>query len=254
MQLERVLFNYEPYPVGHVPNVFDHGFYETLTQRWPSTSLFEFKASLGNKYSLSEVNQPDNYHRFIESEPAWRELHAMVKDPQFIERVVRLFKQHNVDLALDDARAVDPTAAPSAAKRLSAAWRRARGRGTKRELRSRFEFSMLPADGGHILPHTDSAGKLFTLVLSMNDETEWDSRWGGGTTILKPKDPKQSFNWINRQLPFDACETVHTYPFDPNQCVLFVKTHNSLHAVSPMTGPAGVMRRTLTINIEETRR
>jgi len=36
----------------------------------------------------------------------------------------------------------------------------------------------------------------------------------------------------------------------PNQCVLFVKTFNSLHSVRPMTAPAReTARRTLTINL-----
>ena len=49
---------------------------------------------------------------------------------------------------------------------------------------------------------------------------------------------------------FDEMEVLHTYPFTPNQCVLFVKTFNSWHSVAPMRGPAGKLRRTLTINIE----
>ena len=36
-----------------------------------------------------------------------------------------------------------------------------------------------------------------------------------------------------------------------NQCVVFVKTFNSLHSVPPMRGKGSkAMRRTLTINIE----
>jgi len=45
-------------------------------------------------------------------------------------------------------------------------------------------------------------------------------------------------------------ERVRTLPFRPNQCVVFVKTFNSLHAVSPVGGGPSVLRRTLTINIE----
>ena len=37
----------------------------------------------------------------------------------------------------------------------------------------------------------------------------------------------------------------------PNQCVIFVKTFNSWHAVYPMTGHGSqALRKTLTINIE----
>jgi hypothetical protein len=118
-------------------------------------------------------------------------------------------------------------------------------------IKSRFEFSMLPADGGHIKPHTDSPGKLITLVVSFCDEREWQASFGGGTTVLRPLDQRQVFNHLNRQLEFADTEVLHEFPFEPNQCVIFVKTFNSLHAVSPMRGIGlPVMRRTLTINIE----
>ena len=118
-------------------------------------------------------------------------------------------------------------------------------------LKTRFEFSMLPVDGGHIKPHTDSPGKLITLVVSFCDHGEWQSSFGGGTSVLRAVDPRQSFNHMNRQLEFADTETLYTFPFQPNQCVIFVKTFNSLHAVSPMEGRSSkAMRKTLTINIE----
>ena len=44
---------------------------------------------------------------------------------------------------------------------------------------------------------------------------------------------------------------VRTFDFLPNQCVVFVKTYNSLHSVRPIALPGPTrMRRTLTINIE----
>ena len=47
-------------------------------------------------------------------------------------------------------------------------------------------------------------------------------------------------------------EIIDTFEFNPNQAVVFVKTFNSWHSVRPMTGKgSSLMRRTLTINIEE---
>ncbi|MFO1072602.1 MAG: hypothetical protein U1E17_07945 [Geminicoccaceae bacterium] len=37
-------------------------------------------------------------------------------------------------------------------------------------------------------------------------------------------------------------EPLETYAFEPNQCVLFVKTFNSWHCVRPMTGQASALR------------
>jgi hypothetical protein len=117
-------------------------------------------------------------------------------------------------------------------------------------LKARFEFSMMSAAGGHIHPHTDSPQKHITLVVSMVRPGEWDQAWGGGTDRMRPLDPSNNFNFLNRYLEFDQVETIGTMPYEPNQCVIFIKTFNSLHAVKPMSGPKAVMRRTLTINIE----
>ena len=102
------------------------------------------------------------------------------------------------------------------------------------------------------IPHTDAVNKLITLVVYMPRPGEWDARYGGGTSILRACDPRRNFNQLNVQLPFDEVECLHTYPYLANTCVLFIKTFNSYHAVYPMCGPAHLMRRSLTINIEDT--
>lgn len=110
---------------------------------------------------------------------------------------------------------------------------------------------MLPADGGHVLPHTDTPSKIITIVVAMLQPGEWQAAYGGGTDVNRPKDPRHTFNLLNRKADFAEMEVLHTYPFEPNQAIVFVKTFNSWHSVRPMTcNSAGVMRRTLTINIE----
>jgi hypothetical protein len=164
-----------------------------------------------------------------------------VCSPSFIPDVLATLRSTGVDLGLERDRGTR--------RLLRDAQRWATGVGVPR-LTARFEFSMLPADGGHIKPHTDDPKKCITLVVSMSDDT-WDAAWGGGTDILRPVDPRNTYNQLNRQLEFDDVEVIRSYPLCPNQCLVFVKTFNSLHSVSPMRGPDGVMRRTLTINIEQ---
>ncbi len=197
-------------------------FYQRLLTAWPEDHLFEFKPGLGNKYSLSEVNHGDIYEAFISEIEPWRLLHQWIKGPEFIEYVLATMRRHNIDLGY-------------AAKQLS----------------SRFEFSMMSADRGSIMPHTDAVNKLITLVVYMPREGEWQQRYGGGTSILKPRDMRRNFNNLNVQVPFEEVECLHTYPYVPNTCVLFIKTFNSYHAVYPMQGPPDLMRRSLTINIED---
>ena len=46
-------------------------------------------------------------------------------------------------------------------------------------------------------------------------------------------------------------DVLHTFEFVPNQSLIFVKTFNSWHSVTPMSGAGSdAMRKTLTINIE----
>jgi hypothetical protein len=120
-------------------------------------------------------------------------------------------------------------------------------------LRTRFEFSALPVDGGHVNPHTDSPGKIVTLVVSMLGDDEWNPAFGGGTDVNRPKEDRLRYNQLNRLARFEDMEVVHTFEYTPNQAVIFVKTYDSWHSVRPMTGQGStVLRKTLTVNIEIT--
>ena len=113
---------------------------------------------------------------------------------------------------------------------------------------TRFEFAAMPADGGMIAPHTDISSKAVTLVFSMLWPGEWNPAFGGGLDVLQPveDDGLESY-----KAPLSAFKVAHTYEYEPNQCVIFVKTDNSWHSVGPMTGKGSpLMRRTITLNIE----
>lgn len=117
-------------------------------------------------------------------------------------------------------------------------------------MRGRFEFAMMPADGGCILPHTDLPEKVISLVLPVIRDGEWNPAFGGGTAVVRPKDLSRNFNYVDRYMGFDEVETLSTFPFEPNQCVVFIKTFNSWHAVHPMRGVGSkAMRKTLTVRI-----
>lgn len=244
LSFQNARFDYEPYPVGLVRPVFDDATYAELVATYPSKDLFEWKPALGNKYSLSEVNNADAYRRFLAETPPWRRFHDWIKRPAFVPAVLDFLAKRNVDIGLRRYRVVSNRPIESG----SSAWSRLRRR---QDVSARFEFSMMGADGGHILPHTDQQHKLVTLVFSMTAPGEWDPAWGGGTEVVLPKDRSLLYNQVNRSLPFEAVDVLKTWEFDPNQCLVFVKTFNSWHSVSPMTGDATApLRRTLTVNIE----
>jgi hypothetical protein len=245
-------FLYDPFPVGVCKPAVDEEVYGRLIDSWPPTELFQYKPKLGHKYSLSEINNPDKYHDFLASCPPWRDFYDVVKRPEFVQAVLETLAQNQIDLGLRGRHVSCVHRFSPLADKLKAALKKLkRLRAKDAPLSTRFEFSMLPADGGHIKPHTDAPQKLITLVLSVVPQGEWDPAWGGGTSMLRPKDMTKNFNFLNKQMEFDELEPFHTYAFAPNQCLMFVKTFNSFHCVYPMTARGSqAMRKTLTINIE----
>jgi hypothetical protein len=241
---QGVKFDYEPYPVGLIVNVFDRDFYQALVASYPPMELFKYMASVGHKYALSEANNAGIYRRFLADHAAWGRFHTYIKSKQFIEHTLDMLKASNIDLNLGKYRVVTDRAG-----------KRANPLSTVRgvaELRARFEFSMMNAKGGHIRPHTDHPLKLVTLVFSMMPAGEWNPAWGGGTAVVWPKDRSRIYNQANKYLDFEQVEVLKEFPFQPNQALIFIKTFNSWHAVSPMTAPTdNALRKTLTVNIEK---
>jgi hypothetical protein len=243
MDLGRARFEYEPYPIGVIRDIFEPSLYERLVDAFPPVEIFRYMRSHGDKWSLSELNNPERYHEFLRTNRDWRRVYEEVKSRDFITHVLNALARCKIDLGLA------PTSNPAGLRKLRNQALRLLGH-KSHDLKARFEFSMMSAAGGHILPHTDSPQKHITLVVSVVRPGEWDQSWGGGTDRMRPLDPSENFNFLNRYLRFDQVQTIGTMAYEPNQCVIFIKTFNSLHAVRPMTGPSEIMRRTLTVNIE----
>jgi hypothetical protein len=242
LSFKKDSFDYEPCPICYIANILDDATYTQMCAAYPPLDLFLYKPGLGHKYSLSEINKPKHYETFIASQPVWREFHRYIKAPEFTESVLAFLANRNIDLGLTP-RIVTSSKSPNPSW-----YSRLTGR---TELSARFEFSMMGPQGGHIRPHTDGPNKLVTLVISMMPEGEWDERWGGATQVCLPYDRTKVYNHQNRYMEFADVDVIKTFPFKPNQCVLFVKTYNSWHQVSPIEGTERApMRKTITINIE----
>ncbi len=256
LNFEDTNFIYDPYPVGLARQVFEKDYYEKLVNTFPPQELFSFKESLGNKYSLSEINNPREYHDYVMSCEPWREFYQWVKSESFIVEILELLSQNHINLGLlssvNSKILRDNRGVKSRLKALLKSLKRSISLSSSPSLSARFEFSMLPAQGGHIKPHTDAPNKFITLVIPIVRENEWNVSFGGATEIMKPKDITQNYNYLNKQREFDDVETVTSFDYAPNQCLIFIKTFNSLHAVRPMQGnDSNLMRSTLTINIEK---
>ncbi|MGR3341877.1 MAG: hypothetical protein ACU0DI_01350 [Paracoccaceae bacterium] len=245
LNYDRITFDYEPFPICMAHSALDAKIYQELMESFPPINLFEFKSAKGVKYSLSQVNNGAKYRRFLAGSPSWKAFHAYIKSPAFINEALTMLKAHGLDLGFPS---------PGLGEQLYLKMR-ALKRGNPvphfPKLKARFEFSAMPVTGGNILPHTDHPKKIITMVIPMLRAGEWLDAWGGGTVMVWPKDKTRIFNRVNGYLDFGDVECVKTFPFEPNQCLVFIKTNNSWHAVFPMTGDdPKILRKTLTINIE----
>ncbi len=244
--LDGLRMRYRPFPIGLARPLFAPDVHADLLAAYPEKDRCVPLDKVGSKFTLSERFNPEAYRDFLAASPVWREFHAWIKSPDFVALVMRALAQRGIDLGFKSA-----LGDWERRRRQFAAFLGGRSNYRSLRLKTRMEFSMLPAAGGHVIPHADGFNKIVTLVVSMLEEGEWDAAWGGGTDLLRPKDESLDFNRVNRQLGFADVEVLDTFPFESNQAVVFVKTFNSWHSVRPMTGPEGAsFRRTLTINIE----
>ena len=245
LKFENVKFDYDPYPIGLARSAFAPDVYRELVDTLPDDNVFLSKDYLGVKLSLSQLNNRAAYYAHLRQNPAWKRFYDYIKSERFIAETLAMLKANNIDLGLSEF-----TWGDRLAKRYKA-FKRGAPQPHFPKLRARFEFSSMPVTGGSIRPHTDAVSKAVTMVIPMLREGEWKEEYGGGTSVVWPRDRSRSFNLVNGYMDFDDVDCVKTYAFEPNQCLVFVKTYNSWHAVWPMTGnDPTILRRTLTINIE----
>ena len=70
-KFENVKFAYEPFPIGLVTPIMEEGLYSELLNSYPDISLFKSMPYLGSKesvkYSLAELNNGEDYHKFLDT-------------------------------------------------------------------------------------------------------------------------------------------------------------------------------------------
>lgn len=198
-----------PFPVRVLDNVFPADTYVAMWASFPEHLRQRFSYDVGEKFNLNESHPL--FRQFLALSPPWAEFYRWVKTADFVETVRGV-------LPFDDLVT-----------------------GTK------FEFSMLPANGGHLLPHPDSHVKTVTLVYYFVPP-DWDSSWGGNFDIYHHL-YTPSADFTAKRPNWDEVETLASIPYRPNRCAIMKRTNNSLHGVRPLVGPEGRFRWTITINL-----
>lgn len=242
---ENLELRYHPFPIGQLQGAMDEELYEQMLDAWPAREIFEYKPHNGHKYTLGGTCHGEQYKAFVRDTPIWSRFDAWIKSDAFIDTVMARLRTCHIDLGYRPGI----TWRKQTIKNLKAL---VRGRPSNRgaRLAATWEFQMIPAHGGYLLPHTDAPSKIVTLTQSVVRHGEWRQEWGGGIDIGFAKDVRFAYNQLNAQAGFDDLDWIDTFHFVPNSVVLFVKTYNSWHAVRPLRGPDdGTMRRNLVINI-----
>ena len=215
MRKETVLT--KPFPVVVLKDVFEPEIYEELARTFPPAEALAPLDYVGEKLNLQ-----DRYEGFtaaLADRPLWREFWEFTQSRQFRNAIFHHCADFEKLLANIKFRFKE---------------------------NPRFEFSGLPAEGGHINPHTDIPKKIITMVIYF-PQPDWKEEWGGQFEVLRHRERPEDD--LDRLWPkWDEVETVTAVPFRPNRLVIMRKTPNSLHGVRPIKGPAGIIRRTITIN------
>jgi hypothetical protein len=248
VSLEQMSFDYFPYPIGFVKNPIEEGTYKRLSENFPPLDLFkDIDPKLpGCKFSLSDVHNAGKMQDFLAANREWKDFYEYLNSEAFLRETVSVFKKNNVDLRINVTKP-RPRDHLAELKNALFQWRLPHFR---TPLNVRVEFSAVAAKGGYLKPHTDHPKKIITLVFGMALPGEWRDELGGATDVLVPKNPRDNFNHVNRQLEFEDTELFKRYPYGPNQCLAFVKTFNSLHSVQPTMGASvNPIRKTVTVNI-----
>ena len=242
---ENLEIRYEPFPIGQMAPAVDEAVYEEMLDAWPDLDLFEHKPNLGHKWTLSQSCNGKNYRNFVRTTPIWSRFDRWIKSREFIDVIMGSLNDRHLDLGYRPGI----SRRKQTLKNLKAMLR---GRPSNRGVRlaGSWEFQMIPANGGYLLPHTDAPSKIVTMTLSMVREGEWDTAHGGGLDLNHPKSEALAFNQLNVQADFKDMDVLDTFEYLPNTGIVFIKTFNSWHSVRPIQGPEnGPMRRNLVINI-----
>ncbi len=202
--------HFVPFPIGVSRGVFSEDFYADLIATYPPPELFRRTVrGKDDRYTLNDVGQRERFRSWIEQHRCWREFHRWVHDPRFTRSVFDALAAKGVELGF---LAPEPSLYRQVRQAVGDIVKRRRAPRLPRFLHTRFEFAMLPGQGGFFKPHTDATNTILTLVITMVRPGEWNDTWGGALEICRPSDPTKVFNWVNRYTEFEDVESLHRFP------------------------------------------
>jgi hypothetical protein len=227
---------YDPFCLFQVSDYLPEERYQALLESFPEEKWFVERID-GNKRRLNSWFRPEVLRNFLGNHLPWREFLDFLASEEFVRDLNRLIL-------------------PGLVRSRGLAGMRYWRNGTKasrvarivnQPVKMAFEFSRLERES-FVPPHTDHPNKLASLILYFPDP-KWQDNYGGSTEFYRPKNRALDNNWDNRTVTFDDLVPFYRAPFVPNQLVVFLKSKNSYHGVTPITCPEGMSRNSLNINV-----
>ena len=231
---------YDPFPYFYIDDYLPKDLYAALHEEFPSMTFFDGRNNVdrANRLRKMALNpRGERYAEFLASSPSWTKVIDALRSDAFLKDVEGLLRP-----ALVQARGVAGRRGwwnhTSASRRVPI---------VERPVEFSCEFSRL-SRGAFLYPHTDKPEKLVSFLLYF-PEPDWEQRYGGATDLYRVKQAKHDRNWSGRAVTFDAVDTVFRSEFRSNRLMVFVKSRNSYHGVSPVTPPDGVARKSFNFNV-----
>ena len=226
INFENSKFFYDPFPHCVLDDFLEKNIYDQICLEYPNHSFFEeIKGKiLDNKFKKyrfsNSIKTNDIFESFIKTTSSTKEFYRYINSDKFVTSLDEFLKKNEVELRLNTNSKINFY---TFIKKLF-----------KKKRKIDFEFSSIPIENGHILPHTDGGNKLVGFVIPIIDNDNVLNFENLGTKIYRAKTDKYKFNFYNKTVPFEHAEMIRELPFKKNQMSLHVKTFNSLHGVGPI--------------------
>ncbi len=226
INFENSKFFYDPFPHCVLDDFLEKNIYDQICLEYPNHSFFEeIKGKISDnkfkKYRFSNsIKTNDIFESFIKTTSSTKEFYRYINSDKFVTSLDEFLKKNEVELRLNTNSKINFY---TFIKTLF-----------KKKRKIDFEFSSIPIENGHILPHTDGGNKLVGFVIPIIDNDNVLNFENLGTKIYRAKTDKYKFNFYNKTVPFEHAEMIRELPFKKNQMSLHVKTFNSLHGVGPI--------------------
>ncbi len=238
-------------PFPHVMRrpFFQPELFARLKEQFPGNSYFENKDRVGGRTDRDLYSGDAGYQEFLDSAPAWRQVHDFFDSPAFVQFGLGLFGKWLKPLGSE----VDPSRAHHV-NYIEPRENLARKRSKLTKLLRRVPLASRLVDPRHDVQvndlfvrldfeqcdvgytkkvHCDLPNRLFSMIVYF-DDADAIGMVGGDLQIHEHRERKSPLGY--ERYPHDEnTRVVHTVKSQANSGLVFLCCNNSYHSVTPIT-------------------